>query len=204
MTQGLRAAHKLMREIESEPDHALQVRKIALQFFDATAPLHGMGRTERGLLEAAAMLHDIGLAVDVSSHHKKSRDLILENGLPGFTEDQIKMTACIARYHRKAPPRPEHKVFRQLSFDERATVTKLAALLRVADGLDRAHCGSTQSLSATSAADRLALSVEQRRPCRTDIWGALRKRGLFEETFGVKLDIAANKPRGASRHDDVA
>ena len=144
--KDLDALRALAREIDLEPDHVFQVCKTALSIFDQTHELHLLGAAERPLLEAGALLHDCGFQRGPQRHHKHSRDLILELELPGFSDSEKKIVACVARYHRKAAPEPTHAVFRDLSPQEQAVVSRLAAILRVADGLDRLHVASAQSI----------------------------------------------------------
>lgn len=110
--KDLDAVRTLAHELDPEPEHVFQVGKTALSLFDQTTALHGLGEDERPLLEAAALLHDTGLRKGVQRHHKHSRDVIMGLELPGFSGNEKKIIACIARYHRKAEPRREHGIFR--------------------------------------------------------------------------------------------
>lgn len=196
---GIVAARKMAWRLDPEPAHAFQVCRLALALFDQTASLHGLGNRERRLLHAAALLHDIGHTIGELGHHKHARDLILDSKLDGFTGKELQMIACIARYHRKAHPRADHKVYATLAAPRQELVRKLAAILRVADGLDRAHQASARKINVTKEGDTLRIVATQRRPNSVDLWGSMRKRGLFEEVFGVTVDvIAANS--GVAAH----
>ena len=188
---GVAAAEAFARNHDQEFDHALQVSGNSLALFDATCDLHGLSDRDRVLLEAAALMHDTGYENRPWQHHKGSRDLILGSKLKGFSGPELKMIACVARYHRKAPPDPSHKVYRDLDPAAQSTVTRKAALLRVADGLDRSHVDTAESLRVERHRDRLRLFVKQRHSNPMDIWGGTRKKSLFEEAFGVKLEIEA-------------
>jgi exopolyphosphatase / guanosine-5'-triphosphate,3'-diphosphate pyrophosphatase len=185
----LQAAEALMRRLDNEPSHALAVRRVAESLFDATRPLHGLGEGERDLLTAAAMLHDIGWSVGASSHHKHSRDLILQNGVPGLDARGLALVACVARYHRKAFPAPSHAVYCDLTREDRSLVRKLAALLRIADGLDRSHRGVTLAVEADIGPERVTLTALQAFDNPFDISGAMAKRDLFEEVYTLPLVI---------------
>ncbi|MBI4558292.1 MAG: HD domain-containing protein [Candidatus Hydrogenedentes bacterium] len=186
---GIQAARRFAREHDSEPEHAFQVCKTSLQLFDGLVERHGLGAAERRLLEAAALLHDTGYDVDPVRHHKISRDLIVDSRLEGFTKEQLAIVACVARYHRKAHPDQTHRVYRDLSRRARSVVDRLAAILRVGDGLDRSHSACTCGVRIEQKGTALRLLVQQRRPNPIDIEGALRKRQWFEEVFKVRLDI---------------
>ena len=188
------AAREFAQAHDPDPEHAFQVCKNSLALFDALEDLHGLGKEERFLLEAAALMHDTGYEKCPMQHHKGSRDLILASNLEGFSSRELAMVACIARYHRKGPPQPSHKAYGDLEKADRETVRRLAAILRVADGLDRCHMQSFGSLRAKQSHDRVSLYVRQRACNPTDIETAIRKGDLFEEVFGVKLEIVSEEP----------
>lgn len=206
---GLAAAKKFARTHDSEPQHAFHVHKLCMDFFDQTADLHGLGAAERRVLSAAAMVHDTGYGVDPTKHHKGARDLILKSKIEGFTERELKMIACIARYHRKAHPAKSHEVYRDLDGEDRQRVRKLSALLRLTDGLDRAHDTATRRIRVELKGNVLRLFVHQRKPSPVDIMGAERKRQLFEEVFKMRVEIIPETQSGAAvphgkKHTDCA
>ncbi len=177
--------------LDFEPDHPLQVCKIALELFDKTTALHGFGHSERCLLEAGALLHDTGHQRGIFKHHKHSREIIMGLHLPTLSEGEQKMIALIARYHRKANPRPGHKLYRELDAGAQETVRRLAALVRIADGLDRSHMDATTGLDVTLRGATVRILVHQRSTNPTDLWGGERKRLLFEEVFSMRVKIEA-------------
>ncbi len=152
----------LMRQREHEPQHVEHVATLALQLFDGLAALHGLGLEERFLLHAAALLHDIGwsLAKDGKRHHKLSARIIMEHPWPTIPPDMVHRMACIARYHRKSPPRAHHTLFAMLSDGDRNQVRKLAALLRIADGLDRPHLQRVRQVEARIVPEGVTLRLE--------------------------------------------
>jgi len=151
--------------------------------------MHGLGPGEQRLLVAAALLHDVGWPVRPEAHHKGSRDLILKAPLAGFSEEERRMIACLARYHRKAHPSARHKVYRDLNQSAREKVRMLAAILRIADGLDRAHAATVKALEVCRDGQTLTIAVQQTPGCGIDLMGAERKKGLFEAVFGVDVVI---------------
>ncbi len=167
--------------------HAGRVRDLALALFDQTHSLHQLTALERGWLEHAAVLHDIGLSVAYARHHHHSYYLILHGDLKGFTQAEVELIALVARYHRKAPPLDAHEPFRALDPWKKPVVEKLAALLRVADALDRTHRGLVKRIRVTFRGKRAHMALSARQPLDLELW-ALRKKGrLFEKTFGVDL-----------------
>lgn len=187
--EGLRQAEFLAAKLDPDPAHSIHVCALASQLFDATASLHAMGLRERILLQAAALLHDTGHSVDPLVHHKKSRDIILAERLTGFTKRDVRIVACVARYHRKAHPKPGHRVYVDLRPQDQQLVQRLAAILRIADGLDRSHTSSGRSLRFETTPLGYRIVISQCAPNEADLWGANRKRGLFEEVFGKPVEI---------------
>ena len=187
---GVAAAERLARDNGAEPRHAAQVRRNSVMLFDALRGIHGLGAAERRVLEAAALMHDAGYSLrPKKTHHKGSRDLVMASALEGFSDTERRMIACVARYHRKAHPNPRHKVYNELKAPERAVVRKLAAILRIADGLDRGRCDSLHGVAIEHSQEKVRILVEQHPPSPVDIWGGMRKRVLFEEVFGVELEL---------------
>jgi exopolyphosphatase/guanosine-5'-triphosphate,3'-diphosphate pyrophosphatase len=136
-------------------------------------------------------LHDTGYSNRPAQHHKGSRDLIVASDIEGFSRRELAVIACVARYHRKALPAKSHSVYADLDAADQALVRKLAAILRIADGLDRSHCASVESISVTQERGVVRIGVKQRAPHPVDIETAVRKGDLFEQTFGVKLEVCA-------------
>lgn len=184
--------------------HMEQVARNAAMLFDEFRDVHGMGRAELDLLCSGALLHDIGISVAYRGHHKKSRKLIMTLDLPSFTTREREIVANVARYHRKAHPADKHKALAALDGRDRELVGKLAAILRPADGLDRAH---ENAVSRIIAAKRLGAiwSVKLHGPGNLSYaaWGAERKAGLFEEVFGVRCRFEAAGPDMGAVSDDA-
>jgi exopolyphosphatase/pppGpp-phosphohydrolase len=121
--------------------HARHVMQLSVQLFEATRPIHHYGKHVLPLLERAALLHNTGMMIESRRHHKHSYRLIKDTPLPDFTEKQRHEIACIARYHRRALPTTDHEEYAALSSPARKRVSKLSALLRIADALDYNHDG---------------------------------------------------------------
>jgi len=166
-----------------------QVARLALQLFDELRALHQEGPRARALLEAAALLHDIGFSVSESSHHKHSRDLILKNPVPGFLDEEVRVIACVARYHRRAEPSKSHALFAQLSRSSRRTVQHLSALLRVADGLDLSHQSNIDRIRCEITDRAVRIRLAAARDVGMDLEGAERKKGLFESLFDRTIEF---------------
>ncbi len=180
-------------QVEDWP-HARQVERLSAQLFEATQSLHKLDERALRLLERAALLHNTGMLVEVRRHHKHSYHLIKGTTLPDVTDEERHEIACIARYHRRALPCISHEEFASLSEAARERVSKLAALLRIADALDWSHDGRVERLAANQKLcdDRTwTISLWRRTPFDLDdeLAHANGKADLFEKVFGRKLHL---------------
>ncbi|HNR34585.1 MAG TPA: HD domain-containing protein [Candidatus Hydrogenedentes bacterium] len=187
----IREAEAFAAEHDPDPAHASQVCRNALALFDSLRDFHGMGPGDRVLLHAAALMHDTGYGAGVAKHNKASRDRILSQKLTGLSIRELMMIACIARYHTGPEPDPDHKVYRDLKPREQEKVARLAAMLRIADGLDRSHAQSAEALHVDCDGATVRIHVVQPAAYPGDIAAAVRKGRLFEKVFGVTLEISA-------------
>jgi exopolyphosphatase/guanosine-5'-triphosphate,3'-diphosphate pyrophosphatase len=167
---------------------------LALQLFDAIGPRVGLTATDRQILADAALLHDVGYHINYEKHHKHSYHLIIHADMLGMSPEEQVAIANVARYHRGAEPKRKHLNFGTLDRGLRRRIRKLAAILRVADGLDRGHIGAVdrvkvrwldRALRITAAANRRAQSL------RLDLWGASRKSALLAKVARVPVEIVA-------------
>ncbi len=172
--------------------HGRRVARLALGLFKDAAPLHRLGPRERDLLEAASLLHDVGLFVSRDQHHRHGYYLVRNAELVGFTDEEQEMLANVVRYHRKSHPKPGHEGFSRLGPSARDAVRKLGGILRLADALDRRHAGAVRSAFLRPGRRRALLEVRVRRRglAESERWAAGQKKGLFEEAFGVRLGLS--------------
>lgn len=193
----MQGAREFARECRADPRHAEQVRRLALELFDGLEPLVKPEPGDRELLESAALLHDVGYHIAYERHHKHSYHLISYAELPGFTAHDLSLIASIARYHSGALPKARHEAMHDLTPADRERVARLAAILRLADGLDRSRGQRVRSLGIELAGPRLALCLAGEGTLEVEVHGAGRKTDLFEAVFGVRVDV-----REAARCDD--
>jgi len=186
----------LMNQLDPDPGHAMQVMHLSSRLFDDLVGLHGFGASERRLLCIAALLHDIGWSVPASPHHKASMDLILNDTTLPLTEEHRMMISQIARYHRKAHPSLKHGPFASLSPVQQNVVRWDAALLRIADALDRSHRSLVQMISAkvTSSMIQIHCDTGQGRKSPSDYeMGVIKKKSeLLNEISGKTTEVKWN------------
>ena len=141
------------------------------------------------LLRCAAILHDIGNYVNARAHHKHSMYLILNSDLFGLTRHDMQIVSIVSRYHRKAVPSPAHPEFAALPLEDRMTVAKLAALLRVADSLERTHRETARALDFRREADRFVIQVRDMEDLTMERLVLKEKGNLFADVFGLMPEL---------------
>jgi exopolyphosphatase/guanosine-5'-triphosphate,3'-diphosphate pyrophosphatase len=168
--------------------HAEQVARLAVRLFDVTAPVHNLGEREREWLEHAAWLHDVGYSIHFERHHKHSQYLITTANLDAFDSREIEVIAEVARYHRGAPPRERHAGFGALRAWQQKCVEKLAALLRIANALDRTHAARVVELYAAMPKRRkVVIEVLSPFDVELELASARHRSDLFERLFDREL-----------------
>jgi exopolyphosphatase/guanosine-5'-triphosphate,3'-diphosphate pyrophosphatase len=192
------ACVRLGRRYEFDEAHGHLVAKLAGLLFDDLQSVHQFGERERLLLRAAAILHDIGDFVRYDGHHKHSYYLIQHSDIMGLSPDERAIVANIARYHRKSPPDPSHPNFRELDKDGRGKVRGLAAVLRIADALDREHRGKVDSVRGVvdRTKARLLLFVTGEPERDLEEWTVKAKSELLHDVYDLDAVIAGSSAAG--------
>jgi exopolyphosphatase/guanosine-5'-triphosphate,3'-diphosphate pyrophosphatase len=186
------SVRNLAAQYPVEPhEHPEHVARLALTLFDdlAAAGLHPGDPLERELLWAAAELHDIGMAVDYDDHHKHSRYLILNAGLPGFSPREVALVAQAARYHRKGMPSPSDlaPLFEK---GDGQRLDRLAVLLRLAEGLERSRDQTVREAHAQAVDGEVRLRLVTDGSATVPRWAAMREVELFGRAFDRRLAVA--------------
>ena len=170
--------------------HVEHVAGLSLGMFDdlVRAGAHPGRRSERELLWAAAMLHDIGVAVDYDDHHKHSRYLILSAGLPGYSQREIGLIAQVARYHRKGTPSLDEIEPLAIKGDDEL-VARCSTLLRLAEQLERSRDQLVRAAHLAVDDGSAELRLEGSGDVALARWSAQRTDELFEKTFAKRLAV---------------
>jgi exopolyphosphatase/guanosine-5'-triphosphate,3'-diphosphate pyrophosphatase len=198
------AAEAFGRSLNFEERHAAQVRRIAESIFDQIASPVGIDPDARDLLSAAALLHDVGYVVSYRQHHKHTYRLIAHASLEGFTPRERELLALVARYHRRAEPKKRHRAFSGLPKDDRLLVLQLAAILRLADALDRRHSQRLREMRCRVSDDEVRLVLRTERDLRIETHAAEEKSALFEKVFGRRLVVIPRRLPKPAKPDGAA
>jgi exopolyphosphatase / guanosine-5'-triphosphate,3'-diphosphate pyrophosphatase len=187
--QVVYSARTLAARFGVDDIHARNVEAAVLALFDELREEHQLGVHERLLLRCAAILHDIGIYVNARAHHKHAMYLIQNSDLFGLTRHDMQIVGVVSRYHRKALPSPSHPEFAMLPLEDRMAVAKLAAILRVADSLERAHREAPRPLEFRREADRFVILVRDMEDLTMERLVLREKGNLFADVFGLVPEV---------------
>ena len=179
------------QKFDADLDHVQHVTNLAEILFNHFRELLGLQETELLYLILAGYLHDIGIFINNRSHHKHSEYIINALNLFQLTEEEIKIIACVGRYHRRGGPQKSHFIYNSLAAEEKILVQKLSALLRIANALDRSHKQKIKNIEVRfNKAQDITLVIESKDNCLLEKADFGDKKELFEEVTGSKINIA--------------
>jgi exopolyphosphatase/guanosine-5'-triphosphate,3'-diphosphate pyrophosphatase len=187
------AALALGRRFGFDEEHAVQVGALAVTLFEDLAALHGLPASARRVLEAAAVLHDVGIAISFHRHHKHTAYLLANADLPGLGERERMLASLVARFHRRSLPDRGREDLAHLSGAELGALRKLAAILRIANALDASHQRSVRSLEARARDGKVVLRVRVRAPIDLELWDLQREAALFRQVFRRRVEVLLSR-----------
>ncbi len=184
----------LANRYHTDRSHGTQVRRLATQLFDQLQELHQLTRHDRLLLKVAAILHEVGTYINPKRHHHHSQYIILNSEIFGLSRHDVELVGLLARYHRHAPPSTDERSYAELELPDRLRVQKLAALLRVADAMERAHLRRITAFTARFTQRRLELLIPGIRDLAIENLALRSKAGLFTDIFGYDIVLVTAAP----------
>ena len=165
------------------------VTKVAMQLFDALAPIHRLDRHYRMLLELACKIDDIGNFINPQGHYRHSAYILEANPLIGISDEDNHIIAEVARYHSSEAPEIDQHHYRELSDQLRLPIAQLAAILRVADSLDDSRQQKITEIGLKLKDDRLLIKAKATDDLVLEKWAFLRKNQLFTQVYGLQPEL---------------
>jgi exopolyphosphatase/guanosine-5'-triphosphate,3'-diphosphate pyrophosphatase len=187
--QIIHSAVMLGRKYEFGEQHARHVASLAGDIFDSLIDEHRLDKRARLLLMLAAILHEIGQFISFSSHHKHSMYLIRYSEIFGLSQRDHVIVSQVARYHRRAAPRLSHEDYSSLDKESRILVSKLAAILRVADSLETAHLQRIRNIECRKEDTRFVISCTGVEDLSLEQMSLATKGKYFESVYGLKVEL---------------
>jgi exopolyphosphatase/guanosine-5'-triphosphate,3'-diphosphate pyrophosphatase len=184
--QTITMATNVADHYDVEPVHRDLVTRFALHLFDQLKPLHKLGARERVLLHLASILHDVGNYIGIHEHYIHSEYIIRHSDIIGLSKDETQIIAAIARYHSATTPSEDISHFRHISAENRRLISKLAAILRLADALDDDRQQKIQRISVSIRTHSVVITVFSNANLAYENWVFNTKSQFFQETYGLK------------------
>ncbi|MDR1558620.1 MAG: HD domain-containing protein [Clostridiales bacterium] len=189
----LLSAMALAKKCDAMESHYKQVENFAVKIFDKMKKLHGLGPREKLLLQTAAILHDIGKFINLSHHYRHSYDMITGSDITGLNQLETEIVANLAMYHAHRAPGPLDNNYTKLDLSTRVLVSKLTAILRIADALDRGHTQKFSEIDVRITDEELMVIISTNENIDLEQWSFKDKGAFFEEVFGIKAVIRQKK-----------
>lgn len=186
----MQAASEVGVRYKTDRKHADHVANFAQQLFRELQPLHALEPRYELVLRVAAVLHEVGMFISPREHHKHSLYILLQTEIFGLSTTERELVALLARYHRRYNPEPNHPHFSDLSREERMIIFKLAALLRIADALDRSHAQRIKSIQLRPEGSRLTILTPGVEDTTIEQIAINSKCDIFREIYGYDIVLA--------------
>lgn len=191
MSQLISVANFLCRKYNQDIKHAQHVASLSDNLFKQLKDVLGLKDDDLIYLILAAYLHDIGMFINNRAHHKHTEYIISALSLFRLTDEEIKIIACVGRYHRRSDPLRTHLLFNSLSSDKQILVQKLSALLKIANSLDQSHRQKVAKLEVKVGRKQdITLVVATAHNFILEKANFLEKKDLFEEITGNKITLS--------------
>ena len=186
----MQAAGEIGIRYKTDRKHAIHVANFAQQLFRELQHLHALEPRYELVLRVAAVLHEVGMFISPREHHKHSLYILLQTEIFGLSTTERELAALLARYHRRYNPEPNHPHFSDLSREQRMIVFKLAALLRIADALDRSHAQRIKTIILRPEGSRLTILTPGVEDTTIEQIAINSKCDIFREIYGFEIVLA--------------
>jgi exopolyphosphatase/guanosine-5'-triphosphate,3'-diphosphate pyrophosphatase len=183
----------LAERYKTNLEHGKQVRDFSLAIFDKLRKLHGLGIRDKLLLASAAMLHESGEFVNNHDHHLHSYNMVRASDIVGLSVEETEIVALICFYHSSLAPSENDLCYAALERAEKVRVSKLVALLKLADALDSSYNQKFSNMDAKLTDGVLIITVNTQTNTALEQWAFAEKGQFFAEVFGLKAQLKVRK-----------
>ena len=191
--QIIRSATSLGRKFDFDEMHARNVAELSRKLFAQLSDEHQLPSRCEIILYVAALLHEIGVLINVRSNHKHTLYVIRNSDLFGLSKSDLLQVGLVARYYRRASPQSSHADYGTLPRKERVAVSKLASILRLATALDDTRSGRIREIECTREGKKLVINVPGVEDVSLEQIAMRQNAGLFRDVFGMPVLLRAGK-----------
>lgn len=167
------------------PLHSAQVERISHYIFNCTKSIHKLGEKEKLYLRVGSILHDVGQYISLNHHGIHSYNIVMFENIIGFSERDIRIVANLVRYHSDETPKPSHENYRLLNYDDKIIVSKLIAILKLAESLDTSHKQKIDKFNIIIDKRNLIFQLPYSINTILEKWDFKNNSTFFEEVMGV-------------------
>ncbi|MBR2523488.1 MAG: HD domain-containing protein [Clostridiales bacterium] len=185
-------ARNIAKRYRCDKKHIEFVEKVSLEIFDSCQKVAGLEGRDRLLLQLAAIMHEIGKFVKAKDHNEAAYSLIEYTNLIGLNSDELDTIAYIVRLYPQDSPYDDI-YYRTLPPKKKVIISKLTAILRIADSLDASHTEKIRSMTVTLHPDRLHISCEAKADMSFEEWAFEHRCNLFEEVMGIEARLRVRR-----------
>ena len=181
----INAARNVAKRYKCDKKHIEMVEKKALEIFDATYKLSGLTERDRLLLQVSAILHEVGKFVHSTDHNEAAHALIKYTDLIGLDADELDVIALVVKLYPTQNPYG-NELYMALKSHKKIMVSKLTAILRLADAMDSSHKQKITKTTLTTTSEELHISCVAKESMAFEEWSFEHRSVLFEDIIGVK------------------
>jgi len=166
--------------------HANAVLTYSLEIFDGIKQVHGLHSRHRLLLILACILHDTGKFLNLKSHYDHSYNIIKNLEIAGLNNSELEIIANVSKYHSDVTPTIYDENYSKLPLENRMLISKLAAIIRLGDSLDKSHLQKFSNITTEFIDNRLNISASFKEDITLEEWAFTKKSIFFNRVFGIK------------------
>lgn len=165
--------------------HAELIAGFSIKIFDRLKKQNGFSKKDALLLNAAAIMHDSGKFINIINHDDHSYSIIAGSDISGLNTEETELIALICKFNGKIPQEsfPEYG---RLSAKKRVLISKLSAILGIAETLDMSHTQKFRDIDVTLAENVLTITAASHKDTLLEEWAFKSKAAAFELVFGLK------------------
>ncbi len=187
-SERVTALHETAAKYDVPIPAAEHVQDLALQLFKELRHVHHLPADYLEWIAAAAMLSEAGSFINRTGRHRHTYYLIANSEIFGFSAEQRRVIAAIARYMGKTRPSPGDRAMRAVPLAHRNLIPQAIALLRMARALDQGRRGAVKKIKAKLKDGSVLLNFETKRGgAELELWSLSKEAAYFRELFGRDL-----------------
>lgn len=191
----IHAARMIARHYHCNTVHSENVEFIALKLFDCLKRVHGLGKRERLYLQIAVILHNCGEYISMNEVAQNSYHIILSTEIIGLSHQERELIANLVRYRIYNFPSYSRSL-EGIDPETYITISKLTAILRLANALDKSHKQKFSHIQVQLKDDELLISTTTIEDITLEQGLFVEKANFFEEVYGIRPILKQKRSTG--------